>query len=93
MAATLLDPGGDHLTAFVDDQQDQGFTFQPPGNGFGRIELAGSIEFLQLLTDGLGPGLGRGGRRLGLPVCAGRFGFLRRLRQLQVWSRGWQGRR
>ncbi len=62
MAAALFDAGGGDPAAFIDDDEHQNLAFEAAGDGFCRVELAGVIEFFELLADGLGPGP-RGNRR------------------------------
>ena len=51
MAAALLQARRTDLAIFVNDQQNQCFTFQSLGNRLGRVEKAALIEFPDLMFD------------------------------------------
>lgn len=55
VTTALLYSRTDDMAAFVDDQQDQGFAFKALGDGFGRIEVARLMKFLQVLAYRSGP--------------------------------------
>lgn len=55
LATALLDAGGGHPALLIDDQEDQRFAFQPLGDGFGRIEEALFILFLELSANFVQP--------------------------------------
>ena len=48
ITTALLNPGRTDFTVFIDDQQDQRFTFQPLGNSLCRVELTTLIQFPEL---------------------------------------------
>ena len=51
MSATLLKARRTDFAIFINDQQNQCFTFQPLGNGCGRVKKAALIEFPDLPFD------------------------------------------